>query len=182
MQAAVGKGRFEGPVGLMIAVVAVVVGAALLERLSRPVDRGEATPPTPLPPLLVSGWLNLKGSPAPTPETLRGRYVVVDFWATDCLPCLRSLPALAQFYARWRDRGVEVIGLAGDPPSREGAVQSAIDRVTGMDWPVAYGAGLVHEQLGVRMIPTYVLFDPDGRSVWRGHNLAALEEELMSRY
>lgn len=170
--------KSEGPLGLMIAVVAVVAGAALLERLTRPNDRGETTAPTPLPEFAVAGWLNTGGAAPPTPSGLRGRFVVLDLWSTDCLPCLRALPRLAEFYRKWRDRGVEVVGLADDPPANVLTVEATIARVEGMDWPVAYGAGLVHQQLGVRMIPTLVLFDERGISVWRGHSIEALEAEL----
>ncbi|TWT99954.1 Thiol-disulfide oxidoreductase ResA [Botrimarina colliarenosi] len=173
-------GRFEGPVGLMVAVIAIVVAAALVERLTRP-RGGERITPLPMPELLVEGWLNTGDGPSPTRESLRGSYVVLDLWATDCVPCLRSLPHLAQLSREWGPRGVEVVGLASEPASRREAVQAAIDRVPGMDWPVAYGAGMVFGQLGVEMIPTYVLFDTEGVGVWRGHSLGDLEAELASR-
>jgi thiol-disulfide isomerase/thioredoxin len=176
------KSNLEGLAGLAMALVAAIAGAVLVERLTRPGDEGQRIGPLPFPELLVQGWLNTGGAPPPTVESLKGRYVVLYFWSTDCLPCLQTLPSLARFYERWRDRGVEVLALASDPPSRVGAVEAAIRRVQGMDWPVAYGAGMVFNQVGANSTPTYVLFDADGVGVWRGHSVEGLEEEMTLRY
>jgi thiol-disulfide isomerase/thioredoxin len=175
------KNKLEGLAGLGIALVAAIAGAVLVERLTRPGDGGERIGPLPFPELLVEGWLNTDDTPAPTRESLNGRYVVLYFWSTDCLPCLQTLPSLARFNERWQDRGVEVIALASDRKSRLEDVQAAIRRVQGMDWPVAYGAGMVFNQLGVTGTPTYMLFDKEGVGVWRGHSVRGLEDELSLR-
>lgn len=183
MSGAVGKqrGRFDGPVGLAAVLLGVIVVAAVMERFSRPQDLGTETAPIPLPPLRVEGWLNTGGVPGPSVEGLRGKWVVVDSWATWCGPCIRSMPGLADFYERYRDRGVEVVGLTSESASESEGIEAAIGRVEGWDWPVGYGAGLVNDQLNVTMIPNYVLFNPDGRSVWRGHSVRGLESALKKR-
>ena len=177
------KSKLEGLAGLGIALVAAIAGAVLVERLTRPSDSGERlTSPLPLPELLVEGWLNTEGATPPTRESLAGRYVVLYFWSTDCLPCLQTLPSLARFNERWRDWDVEVLAMASDRSSRLDHVKAAIRRVQGMDWPVAYGAGMVFNQLGVNATPTYLLFDTQGVGVWRGHSLQGLEDELRRRH
>lgn len=175
------KGRFEGPAGLAVIVLAVIVGAAILERYTRPEDRGVTTAPTPMPELRVEGWLNTGGGPGPSRNDLRGQWVVLDSWATFCRPCLVSMPKLAELYGRWRERGVEIVGLTSEPASMLPEIEAAVTRFEGVDWPVAYGASLVNDQLSITMIPTYVLFNPEGKSVWRGHSVKALEEELSAR-
>jgi cytochrome c biogenesis protein CcdA/thiol-disulfide isomerase/thioredoxin len=56
----------------------------------------------------ASSWLN---STPLTPEALRGRVVVVDFWTYSCINCLRSLPYVEAWYNRYKDHGLVVIGV-----------------------------------------------------------------------
>jgi cytochrome c biogenesis protein CcdA/thiol-disulfide isomerase/thioredoxin len=53
-------------------------------------------------------WLN---SPPLTPEALRGKVVVVDFWTYSCINCLRALPYVKGWYAKYKDHGLVVIGV-----------------------------------------------------------------------
>ncbi len=68
-----------------------------------------ATPGTAL--AKISGetaWIN---SPPLTPASLRGRVVLVDFWTYSCINCLRTLPYVKAWYAKYKDRGLVVIGV-----------------------------------------------------------------------
>ena len=47
---------------------------------------------------------------------MRGKVVLVDFWATWCAPCLAEFPTLAKFYRKHRAQGFEVIALSIDRP------------------------------------------------------------------
>lgn len=47
-------------------------------------------------------------------SALRGKVVVINYWATWCSPCRTEMPALDAFYARFHDRGVELIGISVD--------------------------------------------------------------------
>jgi cytochrome c biogenesis protein CcdA/thiol-disulfide isomerase/thioredoxin len=53
-------------------------------------------------------WLN---SPPLTPENLRGKVVVVDFWTYSCINCLRALPYVESWYQKYKDHGLVVIGV-----------------------------------------------------------------------
>jgi cytochrome c biogenesis protein CcdA/thiol-disulfide isomerase/thioredoxin len=53
-------------------------------------------------------WLN---SPPLTPEGLRGKVVVVDFWTYSCINCLRALPYVESWYQKYKDHGLVVIGV-----------------------------------------------------------------------
>jgi cytochrome c biogenesis protein CcdA/thiol-disulfide isomerase/thioredoxin len=56
----------------------------------------------------ATAWIN---SPPLTPESLRGKVVVVDFWTYSCINCLRTLPYIKAWYAKYKDSGLVVIGV-----------------------------------------------------------------------
>jgi cytochrome c biogenesis protein CcdA/thiol-disulfide isomerase/thioredoxin len=56
----------------------------------------------------ATAWIN---SPPLTPDSLRGKVVLVDFWTYSCINCIRSLPYIKAWYARYKDDGLVVIGV-----------------------------------------------------------------------
>ncbi len=64
-------------------------------------------------------FTSIKGEKIAT-AGLRGRVVLVNFWATDCVICIKEMPDMARTYERYRDRGLEFIAVAmrHDPPNR----------------------------------------------------------------
>lgn len=130
----------------------------------------------PLPPLEAGGWLNTR---APlTADDLRGKVVLVDFWASDCLPCIHHIPALIQFNKRYRDSGVLLIGLSNEAGQRAQRLKGFVETRDGLDWPIGYDAAFAYEVLNITGTPTYVLYDRAGRSVWGGHTLDGLEDAV----
>jgi thiol-disulfide isomerase/thioredoxin len=67
---------------------------------------------------------------------LRGKVVVVHFWATWCPPCITEMPALEAFYRRYRDRGVAVIALSEDRTRDIPEVRKMMHHMD-MSYPVA---------------------------------------------
>lgn len=103
---------------------------------------------------------------------LRGKVVVVDFWATWCPPCREQAPRLADLNKRYRERGLAVVGLTSDEPSDEDKVMSFVKQA-GMNYEVGYAddslsasflAG-TEDETGLPPIPQVFVFARDGRLV-----------------
>ena len=95
--------------------------------------------------------------------SLRGRPVLVSFWATSCVPCVQELPDLIRLYHEWQPRGFELIAVAMpyDPPS---LVQQFVQQ-RGVPYPVALDLdGKVTSAFGgVPYVPAAFLLAPNGR-------------------
>ena len=90
----------------------------------------------------------------------QGRWVVINFWATWCVPCLQEIPEIAAFQKE--HPRVVVIGVAVDAENAEKVKQFA--RKTGHDYPLVLGDDAVEKQLGEqRALPTTRIYDPAGK-------------------
>ena len=121
--------------------------------------------------------------------SLRGKVVVVDFWATWCGPCVAEMPKMKEVYTKYHDKGVEFIGVSLDHSRDEGGFDKlkAFVAENEIPWPQYYqGDGWESEfslGLGINSIPTVFLVDQKGKlfSVDAGGKLEALILELMNR-
>jgi thiol-disulfide isomerase/thioredoxin len=97
-----------------------------------------------------------------TADSLRGKVVLVNFWATWCPPCRIEMPALQAMAERHRDRGLVVLGLSRDVGPEDGVRRFLEDR--GITYPVAVvGRDLERAFGGVVGYPTSFLVDRTGR-------------------
>jgi len=92
---------------------------------------------------------------------LRGKVVLLDFWATWCGPCKESIPHLVQIYKTYQQKGLEVIGMNVD----RGDVNGVHRFVKSMDipYPVIITPDEVGRNYGVAGIPTTILIDKQGK-------------------
>ena len=160
---------------MLFALLVLAAATLIVLQAGRPVPPSEFQGRA-LPPLEVAGWLNTDGPLAA--DDLRGKVVVLNFWATDCPGCVRQLPELASFEKRFRDEGVVVIGLTPESDAL-GHLTRFLDRVPELRWPVGHGAGVVFALMNAQFTPTYILFDRTGKSTWGGHTIAELEEATI---
>jgi peroxiredoxin len=111
-------------------------------------------------------------------EDLRGRYVLIDFWATWCAPCVAELPRIQAAYAKYRDGGFEVVAVSLD--ETRSAVTDAI-RTRNLPWRQVHNAscgGDLVEAFGVGSIPASFLIDPQGTIVRLELRGASLDQTL----
>lgn len=166
--------------------IALIVAVLLMIFSSGGGSANLIPPGTPLPELMAEGWVNVEspeadasGSPGiPTRESLAGKVVLVDSWATWCPPCRASMPKLARVYEKYADQGVEFVGLTPEGAEDRAAIEGFIGTVEGFTWPVGYGTTPTLDMLGVNVLPTMVVFGKDGKAQWSSTSTDGLEAAL----
>lgn len=131
------------------------------------------------------------GAPAPlftgaTPEggelsleSLRGKVVLLDFWASWCGPCRRENPNVVRMYKRFKDQGFEILGVSLDDKRERWEKAIADDNLTWLHVSDLQGWQSAHGQLyGVTSIPQTVLLDREGNILARNLRGPDLERKL----
>jgi thiol-disulfide isomerase/thioredoxin len=100
----------------------------------------------------------------------KGKYVLLDFWASWCSPCREANPHLTDIYNKYNAKGLVVIGIADNNLSPD-AWKKAIIKDKLDQWPnILSGTGTsddINDRYGIHFIPTCVLIDPAGKIVGR---------------
>jgi cytochrome c biogenesis protein CcmG/thiol:disulfide interchange protein DsbE len=92
---------------------------------------------------------------------LKGKVVLVDFWASWCGPCKAAFPALKEVHAMFKDKGVVVLGVSLD---EDKADMDAFVKKSGANFPIVRDAkGKLAAQLNVESIPTTYILDANGK-------------------
>jgi len=122
-------------------------------------------------------------------KSLKGKVVVIDFWATWCGPCVGEMPKMKALYEEYKDKGVEFVGVSLDRPKEEGGLDSLKSFVAKNEikWPQYYegktSASDFATAWGINAIPSLFVVDADGNlySVEARGKLEKMIPELLKK-
>jgi len=147
---------------ITLLALAVILSASV--RAAEP-EIGDAAPE-----VHATEWINAQGvSLAKNTKNI----CVVEFWATWCPPCRKSIPHLIELHEKYKDRGVVIMGLTAEPMSKVKAFASQMK----MSYAVGVGSK-TGSAYGVDGIPHAFVIAPGGKVVWSGHPASGLDKAI----
>lgn len=114
---------------------------------------------------------------------LRGKYVLIDFWAAWCKPCRQENPNVVRLYNQYKDKGFEVFGVSLDRTKEDWVKAIADDQLT---WThvsdLKYFNSAAAELYKIDAIPATYMIDPDGKIIARDLRGPSLENKLAELF
>lgn len=122
----------------------------------------------------------------------KGKYVLIDFWASWCVPCRKLNPHLKGLYAQYKDKGFEVVGVSDDDRNPD-AWKKAVEQ-DGLPWKQVLRGRQANdaskdilEGYNIESLPTHILIDPNGVIIGRygdglGESHEALDKKLAELF
>ncbi len=109
----------------------------------------------------------------------RGKWVLVNFWATWCPPCLNEIPELSRLYNAHKNNDLVVIGIAMERSSGKTVAEFA--KKHGISYPVVLGNREIAAQIGdLEVLPTSYLYNPGGEQV--SYQAGEVTQESVESY
>jgi len=149
---------------LILATQSIVVGGQAEEKASP--DR-----PPPAPQFALK---NFEGRVAPLKD-YKGKIVVINFWATWCAPCLAEIPEFARLQRRYRNQGVQIIGVTYPPVNRSRARRLAAK--FRINYPLLFGTRRIAALYGVtNALPVTIIVGRQGKLEGRIDGVTDVQE------
>ncbi len=103
----------------------------------------------------------------------KGKVVILNLWATWCPPCRKEMPGFINLYRKYKDKGVEIIGVAFDENGPE--VVPPFIKAFGVNYAIYLDGGDIGNAYDLQAYPTTIIYGKDGRVV--NKHLGYLSEE-----
>lgn len=114
---------------------------------------------------------------------LRGKYVLIDFWASWCGPCRRENPNVVRLYDQYKDKGFDILGVSLDNDKSRWLAAIEKDQLTWKHVSDLKGwSNNVAQQYNIRSIPSTILIDPEGKIVAKNLRGTSLEAKLKELF
>ncbi len=97
-------------------------------------------------------------------KQLRGKYVIVDFWATWCGPCMKEMPTLVKIAGQYPEDKLVVISVSQDSDTLK---YTKVREGLPANWKYIYGDKYINKIYGVTAIPVFYLIDPEGKIIFK---------------
>jgi peroxiredoxin len=110
------------------------------------------------------------------------KLILLDFWASWCVPCIKAMPDIANLYVQYKDRGFEIVGISIDNDREQW--KNRIQK-TGITWPQLIDYDLsnpIKDMYGVRAIPHIILIDENGVIIAHKLQGEALKKEVSEAF
>jgi len=136
--------------------------------------------PYPAPEFATSDiWLNTPGNKPLTMSSLKGKVVLVDFWTYSCINCIRTLPSLNNWYEKYRDKGLVIVGVHAPEFEFEKNKANVVQAIAqdGIQYPVAMDNNLdTWTNFNNQYWPAHYLINKDGEVVYTHFGEGQYEE------
>ena len=158
---------------LLTAIVFGCLALGVLSRSARPEgnEYGGQTPPE----IKVKGSINGSSEMPKTLEGLRGRVVLLEFWATWCPPCRAIIPHVKELADKFSSRGLQIISVTAEAPEivKPFAAKNDMTYTIGLD-----DGKQTMRAYGIKSIPMAYLIGRDGKVIWQGHPAQLKEGQI----
>ena len=114
-------------------------------------------------------------------SAFRGKYLLVDFWASWCGPCRAENPNVVKVFNKYKDRNFHILGVSLDRPGQKDRWLKAIHE-DHLDWThvsdLQFWNNAAAKQYGIRAIPQNLLLDPEGKIIAKNLRGEELDQKL----
>ena len=125
------------------------------------------------------------GSAPLSMEKLKGKVVLLDFWATWCVPCIAQFPTLRQWQEKYGPRGLVIVGVTNHSSQTSEDVRAYLAKDK-LPWPIAIDTqSRTHMDFGVSPIPHTFVIDQAGNVVLShigGKNIVEIEKKIEATF